>query len=107
MSRAFVIHSSDNVATLLTDGEPGTVELHGSITGSLTIYESVRQAHKIAITEIANGDQIIKYGHPIGHATQAIRCGEWVHLHNCASNYDERSNTLDPGSGAPTDTAYV
>ena len=49
---------------------------------------------------------MIKYGFPIGHATQPIRAGDWVHLHNCASNYDSRSSTLDVHSGATTDTVY-
>jgi hypothetical protein len=52
---------------------------------------------------------VIKYGVRIGHATKAIPRGAWVHLHNLASDLDQRSASLDPRSGEPTDTssAYV
>jgi altronate dehydratase small subunit len=53
------------------------------------------------------GGAVVKYGVRIGHATQAIQRGAWVHLHNLASDFDERSGTLDLHSGAPTDTAYA
>ncbi len=46
----------------------------------------------------------MKYGVSIGYATTPIRAGQWVHLHNCASYFDERSNTLDGQTGAPTET---
>jgi len=42
--------------------------------------------HKIALCPIAAGENIIKYGCPIGHATQAIAAGEAVHSHNLATN---------------------
>ena len=50
-------------------------------------------------------EAVIKYGVRIGHATQPVARGAWVHLHNLASDLDERSGTLDLHSGAPTDTA--
>jgi len=39
----------------------------------------------------------------IGEATKPIRVGDWVHLHNMKSRFDERSNTLDASTGAPTE----
>ncbi len=42
--------------------------------------------HKYARRTIAAGENVIKYGMPIGHATQAIAPGEHVHVHNCATN---------------------
>jgi hypothetical protein len=109
MNTAFVIHTEDNVATLLNEcAEQQNVTLLGetSIT-SITSTECIRAEHKLALRDIANGDSIIKYGMPIGYATTAIKAGDWVHLHNSGSHYDERSNTLDGDSGAPTDTQYV
>ncbi|MFY9256031.1 MAG: altronate dehydratase family protein [Fuerstiella sp.] len=38
--------------------------------------------HKVAIRQIAEGDPIIKFGQPIGYASQNIAAGEWVHVHN-------------------------
>lgn len=38
--------------------------------------------HKYAVRDIKKGEQIIKYGFPIGIATQDIKCGEHIHSHN-------------------------
>ena len=45
--------------------------------------------HKYALREIAAGENVIKYGMPIGHATCAIAVGEHVHTHNLATNLGE------------------
>ncbi len=44
--------------------------------------ESIGAGHKIALQDIPAGEKIIKYGNPIGIATQDIKAGEWVHSHN-------------------------
>lgn len=41
---------------------------------------------KYALTCIKNGDNVIKYGYPIGHATAEIAAGEQVGPHNLKSN---------------------
>ena len=109
MTRAFQIHVTDNVATLLDDADGGAVEILGAQPGKVLAQEKIFRSHKIALRDIAANEAVIKYGVRIGHATQAIPRGAWVHLHNLASDLDERSGTLDLHSGAPTDTntAYV
>ena len=42
--------------------------------------------HKYALTDIACGENVIKYGSPIGHATADIKAGEHVHTHNVKTN---------------------
>lgn len=42
--------------------------------------------HKYAICDIREGQNIIKYGQPIGHATCNIKKGEHVHTHNVKTN---------------------
>ncbi len=42
--------------------------------------------HKYALRDIAEGENVIKYGMPIGHATRLIRKGEHVHVHNVKTN---------------------
>lgn len=69
-----IIHPKDNVEVLL--------DARGDIPAG----------HKVAIMDIAAGEPVIKYGFPIGHATQDIRQGEWVHSHNMATNLQ---GTLD------------
>ena len=42
--------------------------------------------HKYALTDIKTGENIIKYGSPIGHATMDIKKGDHVHTHNVKTN---------------------
>lgn len=43
---------------------------------------SLENGHKYAIKTILKGEEVIKYGYPIGVATQNIEVGEKVHSHN-------------------------
>src|SRR6185295_1992583 len=104
MTRGFQIHADDNVATLLDDADD-VVQVVGAQPREIRLLEKIQRGHKVALKEIAPGKPVIKFGVRIGHATQPIKPGAWVHLHNLASDLDERSGTLDLHSGAPTDTA--
>lgn len=57
--------------------------------------------HKFALRDIAEGEDIIKYGNPIGHATRNIRKGELVDHHNIATNL---SGTIDYSGLSPDPT---
>lgn len=103
MTTAFRIHADDNVATLLGDGE-GVVTLIGD--GEAVLNEPVAMGHKVALVDIPQGSAVVKFGIPIGHASTAIRMGDWVHLHNCTSRFDERSGGFDVITGAAKDMAY-
>lgn len=108
--RAFQIHALDNVATLLEGAVAGqAVEVLGATRQTLRATEAIATGHKIALQPVAAQDAVTKFGTRIGHASQPIATGAWVHLHNLASDLDARSGTLDLHSGAPTDTssAYV
>jgi hypothetical protein len=72
----------------------------------VTLARPVSLAHKVALRDIASGESILKYGVSIGIATDSIRRGEWVHLHNCRSALDERSSTLDVETDAVQDVPY-
>jgi len=108
MIKCFQIHSDDNTAVLLEDAKAGdTVELVGALEQlTITLRKDIPYGHKVALAEIPKGDVVTKYGICIGHSTQTIMAGDWVHLHNCASAFDERSSTLDVHTGAVTDTVY-
>ena len=103
--KAFVISEKDNVATALQKTPvQSKIELVGISSGTfLCSANEIPAEHKIALKPIAKNEPVIKYGIVIGTATEPIQSGEWVHLHNCKSNYDERSNTLDAQTGAPTE----
>jgi (2R)-sulfolactate sulfo-lyase subunit alpha len=48
----------------------------------LTAKMDVPIGHKIALTDIRNGDTVWKYGHDIGKAIADIKKGQHVHVHN-------------------------
>lgn len=103
----FQINPQDNTAVMLADGEVGAVvQVIGAQT-TIALIQPIAYGHKVALCDIAEGGAIFKYGIRIGHATQPIQTGDWVHLHNCASDYDERSGSLEIDSGRPTDTVYA
>jgi len=104
MPSAFQIHDADNVATLLEDAD-GAVRVLGARPHEIQLLEKIQRGHKVALQDVAPGEAVVKFGVPIGHATRSISRGAWVHLHNLASDLDQRSGTLDLHSGAPTDTA--
>ena len=47
---------------------------------------NLNNGHKYAMRDIKKGEDIIKYGQPIGHATEDIERGAHVHTHNLATN---------------------
>jgi altronate hydrolase len=54
------------------------------------------------------GDQIIKYGFPIGTLTQAVRAGEWIHSHNLTTALDANvPYVYEPVAPAPGPPACV
>lgn len=79
--RHIVINALDNVAVALVDLRCGESE-------PLPLLGDIPRGHKIALRDIAAGEDVIKYGMPIGSATRAIRAGEWVHTHNLRTGLD-------------------
>ena len=93
------LHAHDNVAVAARDLPSGqAISLHGD---NLVAKALVPLGHKIAVTDIAEGEPILKYGFPIGYASQPIARGEWVHGHNVtlgarSSDYAFASETPPP-----------
>lgn len=80
MKAVLKINAKDNVAVALQDLKAGqTVEIDGR---KLTVRSDVTAGHKIALQEIKQGERILKYGFPIGSASENIPEGSWVHTHN-------------------------
>lgn len=52
----------------------------------VSLLEDIPAGHKFALTDIAENENIVKYGFPIGHATLPIPAGSWVHTHNVKTN---------------------
>lgn len=96
----------DCVVVAVHDCHAGDRVAVEGLKGSLTLLDDVPSGHKIAIKDIAEGEQIIKYGYSIGHARNPIPHGSWVHTHNCQSNlgpdltyrYEPNETRLRPGN---------
>ncbi|MBQ5810431.1 MAG: altronate dehydratase [Clostridia bacterium] len=56
------------------------------IDKSDNVRVDVKSGHKYAVCSIKAGENVVKYGQPIGHATSDIAEGELVHSHNLATN---------------------
>ncbi|MFN0315388.1 MAG: UxaA family hydrolase [Burkholderiales bacterium] len=92
--RVLVLSPGDNVAMAKSDIKAGTpVEVLGN---SIVLKEKILTGHKFAFKPVQSGETLVKYGAPIGAATQDIAPGEYIHIHNVASSYIP-TYTLDEG----------
>ncbi|MCS2156308.1 altronate dehydratase family protein [Scandinavium sp. H11S7] len=81
------IHSLDNVVVALADiaaGQEVTVEGQ-----TVRLQSDVVRGHKFALSAIAKGENVVKYGLPIGHALTDIAPGEHIHSHNTRTNLSD------------------
>ncbi len=102
--RYIIIHPQDNVAVALDNLKAGE-------TAEVTLLEDIMRGHKFSLKKIAAGEQIVKYGMPIGIARQDIEPGCHVHTHNIKTALSGVLDyTYSPGSGgnvAPTKENYT
>ena len=81
---AIRIADKDNVAVAL---QPVTAGEALDIGGKKAVaLQDIPQGHKIALADISRNEHVVKYGFPIGHATEDIKAGTWVHTHSMKTN---------------------
>lgn len=86
MKELIHIHPNDNVAVAISTLEPGvTVSIDGA---TVTLAETIPAGHKVALSALDEGADIIKYGFPIGHTLEAIPAGGLVNEKNIKTNLD-------------------
>ncbi len=92
MKEFIKINTRDNIAIVLREYKQNeTINLDGD---EITLLESISKGHKVALGDIEKGENIIKYGMPIGHATTSIKKGEWIHTHNIKTNLKDLNNYI-------------
>lgn len=74
------IHENDNVIVAIQEIAAGTSVSIGDV--QVTAKETIPAGHKMAIYDILQGGDIIKYGFRIGNAKEDIAAGAWIHTHN-------------------------
>ncbi len=77
-----VLHEADNVAVLKRPIRCGTELIRNSTR--LIASRDIPAGHKIALSNIAAGEPVRKYGQIIGFAQSEISAGSHVHTHNVA-----------------------
>ncbi|MCD8173281.1 MAG: altronate dehydratase family protein [Alistipes sp.] len=80
MEKFLIIHPSDNVAVAVAAMKAGET------AGTVVLREDIPTGHKFAVRDIPGGENVVKYGYPIGHATADIPAGAHVHTHNIKTN---------------------
>ena len=84
------INPADSVVVCLQPKKKGDIiEIDGH---SVTLSEDTPAGHKVLIRDVRQGEDIIKYGYPIGHARQDLKAGDWVNENNLKTNL---SGTLE------------
>lgn len=91
------LNDRDNAVVACRELQPGEVLENG-----IKVLEPIPKGHKIAAEPIAKGEDVVKYGYPIGYAICDIQAGQWIHTHNIKTKlsenteyvYNKRSCTL-------------
>lgn len=79
-----IISQNDNVAVALSDLKVNETYTVNKI--KVTLLEDIPFGHKVALQDIKENENIIKYGHPIGHAKCPIAKGSHIHTQNLRTN---------------------
>jgi len=101
---AVKINTADNVAVALETLQTG------EICFGVALKEIIPAGHKFALSDIKKSEPIIKYGSPIGYATEGIALGEHVHSHNLRTSlgaieaYEYNPGAKNASNGAQTKT---
>ena len=84
------INPADSVVVCLQPKKKGDViDIDGK---QVTVLQDTPAGHKVLISDKKEGEDIIKYGYPIGHARKDLKAGEWVNENNLKTNL---SGTLE------------
>lgn len=83
MSKLFKINDKDNVAVALEELKKG------EIIDNTKLLDDIPFGHKVLLSDLKNGENIIKYGNPIGHLTIDCKKGEHIHEHNLKTNLSD------------------
>ena len=84
----FLVHEDgDSVGVIVLEGIKAGAELTGWImaqdrTVTMKVLDDIPIGHKVALTDLAVGDSVVKYGVNIGKVVAAIEKGAHVHVHN-------------------------
>ncbi len=90
MKPQFLVHDRrDNVGVAVADIKKGDALVGSCLDdgGQLTVtaMDSIPLGHKVALREIKQGEDVIKFGVPVALARRPVVAGQHVHVHNVKS----------------------
>lgn len=107
------INPADNVAVAINPLAAGTtVNVDGD---EIKLVSDIPAGHKFALCDIAEGENVIKYGFPIGHARHSVKLGAFLDHNDIKTNLEgqldysdisiDNPNPAAPGSARKGDEA--
>jgi (2R)-sulfolactate sulfo-lyase subunit alpha len=86
---SFLAHKDgDHVAVAVKDVGPGPAEvayLDGTPGVTVEVRAEIPLGHKVALRDVAGGQDVIEYGVRTAIASAQIEVGDYVHIHNVRS----------------------
>ena len=105
------INDIDNVIVALNAIPAGTEVKVSAADGSVlavTAAEEIPAGHKMALCDIPEGGEVIKYGNSIGNTKEDVKAGAWIHTHNVKTGLgDLLEYTYEPVAVEETETEDV
>ena len=84
LSSFIKINPADSVVVCLRPFKEGeTITVDGK---DIKVLQDTPAGHKVLINDTKEGENIIKYGYPIGHAREDLVAGSWVNENNLKTN---------------------
>lgn len=78
------INPADNVVVAITDLKAG--EIISDEGADVVLKEDVPAGHKVTLKDLNEGENVIKYGYPIGHVRQDVEAGKWINENQIQTN---------------------
>ena len=78
------INPADNVVVAITDLKAG--EIISDEGADVVLKEDVPAGHKVTLKNLTEGENVIKYGYPIGHVRQDVEAGKWINENQIQTN---------------------
>ena len=78
------INSADNVVVAISNLKIGEIIQDGDT--SIVLKDDVPAGHKVTLKDFAEGEDVIKYGYPIGHVRHSVEAGKWINENQIQTN---------------------
>lgn len=78
------INPADNVVVAISDLKVGEIINEGN--NQIVLKEDVPAGHKVTLKDFTEGENVIKYGYPIGHVRCNVEAGRWINENQIQTN---------------------